>query len=81
MANTIRELEGLAEVISIATARVKASIEFYNNAYDKAVSENARKVFSLLLEQERRREADLRDQLDKLTSDLELERSKSREKR
>ena len=69
MANTMRELEELAEMISIA-------IEFYTNAYNKAVSENARRIFSLLLEQEKRHEVDLRSQLHELRAEIESERSK-----
>lgn len=76
MADTIRELEEIAEVISLAIAREQASIEFYNNAYDKAVSENAKRVFSLLLEQEKGHEAKLRAQLYELRSQIELEQLK-----
>ena len=76
MANTMRELEELAEMISIAIAREQASIEFYTNAYNKAVSENARRIFSLLLEQEKRHEVDLRSQLHELRTEIESERSK-----
>jgi rubrerythrin len=74
MADTIKELEEIMEVISIAIAREQASIEFYTNAFDKAVSENAKRIFSLMIEQEKGHEAKLRDQLHELTSQIELER-------
>jgi rubrerythrin len=77
MAGKIKELQDLAETISIAIARERASIEFYKDAFDKAVSENAKRVFSLLLEQEKRHESDLRDQLAELRAEIALERSKS----
>lgn len=76
MASAMKELEELAEVISIAIARERASIEFYTNAYNKAVSENARRVFSLLLEQERKHEVDLRSQLHEVRAEIEAARLK-----
>jgi rubrerythrin len=76
VADKIKELEELAEMISIAIAREQSSIEFYTNAYNKAVSENARKIFSLLLEQEKTHEVDLRSQLHELTNEIESERLK-----
>ena len=76
MAENIKELEEIAEVISIAIAREQASIDFYTNAYDKAVSDNAKKVFSLLLEQEQGHEAKLRSQLHEIRAEIEMERLK-----
>jgi rubrerythrin len=76
MADNIKELQQIAEVISIAIAREQASVEFYTNAYDKAVSENAKRVFSLLLEQEKGHEAKLRSQLHELRAEIEMERLK-----
>ena len=76
MADNIKELQEIAEVISIAIAREHASIEFYTNAYDKAFSENAKRVFSLLLEQEKGHEAKLRSQLYELNAEIEMEKLK-----
>lgn len=76
MADKMKELEELAEVVSIAIAREQSSIEFYNQAYNKAMSEDAKRVFSSLMEQERQHEADLRSQLDQLKSEIKSERMK-----
>jgi rubrerythrin len=77
MADPIKELEELLETLTIAIAREKASIVFYSNAYDKAVSENAQKIFSLLIEQEKVHEIKLREQLQEIKSQIELEKLKS----
>jgi rubrerythrin len=77
MADPIKELEELLETITIAIAREKASIVFYSNAYDKAVSENAQKTFSLLIEEEKAHEIKLREQLQKIISQINLEKLKS----
>lgn len=76
MADTIKELEEIVEVVSLAIARERASVEFYTNAYDKAVSENARRIFALLIEQEKGHEAKLRAQLHELKAQIEMERLK-----
>ncbi len=74
----IKDLEEVAEIISIAIAREQASIEYYKNAHRKATSENAKKTFSLLLEQEKAHEAQLRAQLHEIKAEIEFERTKSR---
>jgi rubrerythrin len=78
MDKALRELQDLAETISIAIAREKASIALYNDAYRKAISEDAKRVFSLLIEQERAHEASLREQLAEVTAQMELSRSRSK---
>lgn len=76
----IKEFEELAEIISIAIAREKASVEYYKKAYEKAKTETARRVFSLLIEQERGHEAKLRAQLHEIKSQIEMERIKRKKK-
>jgi rubrerythrin len=76
MPDQIKELEDIAEVISIAIAREQSSIEFYSIAYDKAVSEAAKKIFAMFLEQENGHEANLRAQLHELRSEIAAERLK-----
>jgi rubrerythrin len=76
MADQIKELEDIAEVISIAIAREQSSIEFYSIAYDRAVSEKAKGIFALFLEQENGHEANLRAQLHELRSEIAAERLK-----
>lgn len=74
--STIKELEDLIEIITIAIAKEKASIELYTKAYHKATKESARKVFALLVEQEKLHVINLRSQLDDINSELKLERRK-----
>lgn len=76
MSDQTKELEDIAEVISIAIAREQSSIEFYSIAYDKAISEKAKKIFALFLEQENGHEANLRAQLHELRMEIALERAK-----
>jgi len=78
MSKRIKALEEIAEIISIGIAREQASTQFYMNAYQKATTENARKMFSLLVEQEKGHEAKLRAQLHEIRSEIEMEKIKSR---
>ena len=79
--NIIKDLEELAEIISIAIAREKASVDYYTQAYKKARTETARRVFSLLIEQEKGHEAKLRGQLHEIISEIEIERLKGKKKK
>jgi rubrerythrin len=67
----LKDLQEIAEIISIAIAREQASIEYYKNAHRKATSENAKKTFSLLLEQERAHEAELRSRLYEIKAEID----------
>jgi len=78
MSKKIKDLEEIAEIISIAIAREQASSQFYTHAYQKATTENARRMFSLLIEQEKGHEAKLRAQLHEIRSEIEMERLKSK---
>jgi rubrerythrin len=77
----IKDFEQLAEGISIAIAREKASVEYYTKAYQKARIESARRVFPHLIEQEKGHEDKLRDQLQEVKSQIETERLKEKKKR
>jgi len=77
----IKDLEELAEGISIAIAREKASVEYYTKAYQKVRTESGRRVFALLIEQEKGHEDKLRGQLQEVKSQLEMERLKEKKKR
>jgi hypothetical protein len=46
--------------------------------FDKATTETARKLFSLLVEQKKGHEAKLRAQLHEVKSEIEMERMKSK---
>ncbi len=74
----IKDLEELAEIISIAIAREKASVDYYTQAYKKARTETGRRVFSLLIEQEKGHEAKLRGELHEINSEIEMERLKEK---
>jgi rubrerythrin len=73
----IRDLEEIAEIISIAIRREQASIKYYERASNKAKTESAKDAFSLLLEQERGHEARLRAQLHEIKAAIEFARMKS----
>ena len=79
--DVIKDLEELAEIISIAIVREKASVEYYTKAFKKARSETARRVFSLLIEQEKGHEAKMRGQLHEINSEIEIERLKAGKKK
>jgi rubrerythrin len=74
----IKDLQEVAEMISIAIAREQASIEYYKNAHQKATSENAKRTFSLLVEQEKTHEAELRARLNEIKAEIDSERMKKK---
>jgi len=78
MSKKISELEEMAETISIALARERASVRYYKEAYKKATTETAQKLFSILIEQEKGHEARLRAQMHEIKAEIELERLKSK---
>jgi len=67
----LKDLQEVAEIISIAIAREHASAEYYKNAHRKATSENAKKTFSLLIEQERAHETELRARLYEIKAEID----------
>jgi rubrerythrin len=74
----MKELQEIAEIISIAITREQASVKYYEKAYKKATTESAKEAFSLLVEQEKGHEARLRAQLHEIKAAIEFERMKSR---
>lgn len=78
MSKKISELEEMAEIISIALARERASVRYYKEAYKKATTKTAQKLFSILIEQEKGHEARLRAQMHEIKAEIELERLKSK---
>lgn len=78
MSDKIKDLEDIAEIISIAIARERSSVKYYRDAFMKAANENAKKMFSLLEKQEMGHEAKLRAQLLEIKSELEMERIKEK---
>jgi rubrerythrin len=78
VSNKIKELEEMAEIITIAIAREQASTRYYTEAFTKATTETAQRLFSLLIEQEKGHEAKLRAQLHEIQSEIEFEQMKSK---
>jgi rubrerythrin len=74
----IKDLQEVAEIISIAIAREQASIKYYRYAYRKATNENAKRTFSLLVEEEKKHEAELRTRLNEIKAEIDSERVKSK---
>ena len=77
MSSKIKALEEMKEIITIAIAREQASTRYYTEAFQKATTDNAKRLFSLLIEQEKGHEAKLRAQLCEVQSEIEFEQMKS----
>jgi hypothetical protein len=69
----LRHVNGQLEDYSIC-ARAGTSIKFYTSAYDKATTETAQRMFSLLAEQEKGHEARLRAQPHDIKAEIEIEK-------
>jgi len=78
MSKKIKELEEMAEIISIALARERTSVQYYKEAYQKSKTEVVKRLFSILIEQEKGHEAKLRAQLHEIKAEIGLERMKSK---
>jgi rubrerythrin len=76
MSAKIERLEEMAEILSIALTRERASVKYYQYAYDRATTEEFRKIFSLFIEQEKSHEAILRAQIHEIRQKIEEERKR-----
>jgi rubrerythrin len=74
-AKKLEELNAVAELMTLAIAREKASADYYDRAFHKATTEAAKKAFSLLLEQERQHESIMRSELVALRREIEETRA------
>lgn len=72
----IRSLEDMEEILSIALARERASVKYYQYAYQRANTKEFRKMFSLFIEQEKAHEAILKAQINEIRLEIEAERKK-----
>ncbi len=74
MSKRIEELEKVAEILSIGIARERESIEYFTKAYSKCVvactSKKVEEALSLILEQKKKHEAELRTQLHHIRLEL-----------
>ncbi len=66
----LSELNAVAEIMTFAIAREKASADYYERALEKATTEATRKAFSLLLEQEQEHERKLRVELAEVRKEI-----------
>lgn len=80
MSGRIKELNEIIEIILLAIAREETSIKTYSSALEKATTETTRKMFSLLLEQDKNHEVTLRAQLKEMRAELEIEKMKLKSK-
>ncbi len=69
-AKRLAELESVAEIMTFAIAREKATADYYGRALGKAVTDSARKAFALLLEQERDHERRIRAEIAKIRKEI-----------
>ncbi len=77
-ARRLAELNSVAEVMTLAIARERASANYYELALKKAATAAAKKAFSLLLEQEREHEKIMRAELSVVRSEIEKMRTGSK---
>lgn len=70
-AKKVAELNAVAEIMTLAIARERASANYYERAFQKATTEAAKKAFSLLLEQERDHERIMRSELNDIRREIE----------
>jgi len=78
LSNKKKDLEEIAEIITIAIAREKSSVRYYREASSKAVTESAKKMFSILEKQEMEHETVLRAQLHEIEAQIGLEKQKEK---
>lgn len=78
MSKKIKDLEEIAEIISIAIARERSSVIYYGEASIKAATESAKKMFLILEKQEMGHEEKLRAQLHEIEDQIELEKLKEK---
>jgi rubrerythrin len=74
-AKRLAELNSVAELMTLAIARERASANYYERAVQKATTEAAKKAFSLLLEQERDHEKIMRSELAVIRREIEKMRA------
>lgn len=78
MSNKIKDLEEIAEIISIAIARERSSVLYYRGASNKTATQTVMEMFSVLEKQEMGHEAKLRAQLHEIEAEIELEKLKKK---
>ena len=76
MSKRIKELEEMAEILSIALAREQNTVLYYTEIYQKATTERARKMIWLLLEEEKGHVIKIQNHINEIQSIIEAERKK-----
>ncbi len=72
------ELRAVAEVIAFAIAREKASAAYYERALSRAGSEDARKIYAILIELDNEHENRLRSELARIKKGMAVSNSDDR---
>jgi rubrerythrin len=73
-----KELAEMGEKIAVAIAREQASIKFYTEAFVDAKTEDHRRMFLHLIEQEEEHEAKLKALLSEIKAEIEVSLRKSK---
>lgn len=76
MSKRIKELEEMAEILSIALAREQNTVLYYTEIYQKATTERARKMIWTLLEEEKGHVIKIQNHINEIQSIIEAERKK-----
>ena len=76
MSKRIKELEEMAEILSIALAREQNTVLYYTEIYQKATTERAQKMIWTLLEEEKGHVIKIRSHINEIQSIIEAERQK-----
>jgi rubrerythrin len=77
-ARRLAELEAVAEIMTLAIAREKATADYYTRALGLAGTDGTRKAFALLIEQEKEHEKRIREELEMLRKEIsEIRRARS----
>ena len=76
MSKRIKELEEMAEILSIALAREQNTVLYYTEIYQKATTERAQKMIWILLEEEKGHVIKIQNHINEIQSIIEAERKK-----
>jgi len=76
LSKRIKELEEMAEILSIALAREQNTVLYYTEIYQKATTERAQKMIWILLEEEKGHVIKIQNHINEIQSIIEAERKK-----
>ena len=76
LSKRIKDLEEMAEILSIALAREQNTVLYYTEIYQKATTERAQKMIWILLEEEKGHVIKIQNHINEIQSIIEAERKK-----